>query len=71
MLASGTLANLASGDLIDIIDLLGATGRASYGTGTLQVADAGRSATIRLAGPLPGSGLTLSSDAHGGLLLRV
>ena len=71
MLASGTLANLASGDLIDITDLFGATGWASYGTGTLQVADAGRSAIIRLAGPLPGSGLTLSSDAHGGLLLRV
>ncbi len=65
------LADLASGDLIDITDLSGAKGRASWQNGTILATDSTHSVAIRVAGGMPASAFAVTSDAHGGLLVHV
>ena len=71
MLASGSLANLALGDLIDLTDLDAATSKASYGAGVLQVSDGSHLVSIPIAGAMPGSAVSVTADPHGGLLVHL
>ena len=72
-LSKDIIAGFTSRDILDIVDLAGASATAGYSgsaeSGVLQLGDGVRSGDIRLSGQISGGGVHVTSDTHGGSLI--
>ncbi len=71
VLATGSLASLASGDVIDLTDLAAANAIVSGGSGLLRASDGPHPVSIPVAGPMLESDWSVTPDPYGGLLLHL